>query len=559
MKNRVLILIFILSSLIFAQGKGEFTNPILAGFYPDPSICKAGNSYYLVNSTFSYYPGITIFKSDDLINWKLIGYAMNRASQINLDSLGVSRGIFAPAIRFYDGTFYITCTLVDAGGNFIVKAKDPAGPWSDPVWIPQVNGIDPSMFFDDNGKAYIIYNSIPPDDKPVYNGHRTIRMYEYDMKNLKVTGEEHILINGGSDISKKPVWVEGPHIYKKDGFYYLMAAEGGTSDQHSEVVFRSKDVTGPYISYEKNPILTQRNLNPERNNPVTCTGHADLVETINGEWWAVFLGCRPYKPFKENYFNTGRETFLAPVKWIDGWPVINPGKEEVQFKYPLPVKKSKFKNAYPYSGNFSVKDNFKNKELDINWMFLRNVRENWYNLTDKKGFLSLRLRPETCSGNMNPSFIARRQQHQKCEASTSLLFSPKNENEKAGLVIFQNENHFYFICRDIADGKESVSLYKSNKEGLELLESKEISINSNNTVKLKIASNGNTCEFYYAAGDGKWQLLKNNVDGTFLSTRNAGGFVGTMIAMYATSSGKPCNNSAFFDWFEYSGDDEIYK
>lgn len=269
----------------------SFQNPILAGYYPDPSICKAGEDYYIINSSFAHYPGIPVFHSKDLLNWQLISYAMNRPSQLALEGSGISRGLFAPAISYHNGTFYIVCTEVSKLGNFIITAKDPKGPWSDPVKLPQVNGIDPSLFFDDNGKAYVVYNSIPPDNKTLWNGHRTIRMYELDPVNLKVIGEEKLLVNGGTDISKKPVWIEGPHIYKKDGWYILMCAEGGTGYNHSEVVFRSKSVEGPYIPYDKNPILTQRHLDSNRKNPITTTGHADIVEDKDGNWWGIFLGC----------------------------------------------------------------------------------------------------------------------------------------------------------------------------------------------------------------------------------------------------------------------------
>jgi len=245
-----------------------------------------------------------------LVHWKLIGYVLNRPEQFNLDGQGVTRGLFAPAIRFHNGLFYVTCTLIDIGGNFVATAKI-GRPLSKPAWLPQINGIDPSLFFDD-GKAYLLYNSIPPDDKPLYNGHRTIRIQEFDPESLKVKGDERILINGGTDIDKKPAWIEGPHIIKKDGVYYLIAAEGGTADQHSEVVFKSDNVNGPYVSYKKNPILTQRNLDPNRAFAITSTGHADFVQTESGDWWAVFLGCRPYHPYEEEYYNTGRETFLAP-------------------------------------------------------------------------------------------------------------------------------------------------------------------------------------------------------------------------------------------------------
>jgi xylan 1,4-beta-xylosidase len=171
-----------------AQNDNRYTNPILMGFYPDPSICRVGGDYYLITSSFSYFPGIPIFHSKDLVNWKQIGNVMDRPEQLDLDGLGVSRGIFAPAIRYHNGVFYVTCTLADKGGNFVVTSKNPAGPWSNPVWTPEINGIDPSMFFDENGKAYILYNSVAPDDKPLYDGHRTIRMHEFDVAHLKVTG-----------------------------------------------------------------------------------------------------------------------------------------------------------------------------------------------------------------------------------------------------------------------------------------------------------------------------------------------------------------------------------
>ncbi len=548
----------------FAQSDQMFTNPILAGFYPDPSICRVGSDYYLVNSTFSYFPGIPVFKSKDLINWKLIGYVMDRPEQMNLDGLGVSRGIFAPAIRYNNGIFYVTCTLVDAGGNFIVTSESPEGPWSNPVWIPQINGIDPSMFFDEDGKAYIVYNSIAPDDKPRYDGHRTIRMYEFDLENLKVIGEEKILINGGTDISKKPIWIEGPHLFKVENYYYLIAAEGGTGDQHSEVVFRSENVNGPYVSFEKNPILTQRHLDPGRNNPITSTGHADFVETENGAWWAVFLGCRPYSTKEDGHYNTGREIFLAPVKWIDGWPVINPGYEEVQFQYPYPIKPEKDFAERPYGGNFKVRDEFDSPELNINWMFLRTPMEKWYDLNSRKNFLSVQLKPETCSGNKNPVFLGHRQQHLNSSASVSFDFKPETENEKAGLLIFQNEDHFYFLCKSLEGDEQVIQLYKSanNNSDNEMNLITFRKLNQDETGKqilLKIESSGNTYSFSYAFNPGEWKLLEDNIDATFLSTKVAGGFVGCMYSLYATSLGKPVNTHAYFDYFEYSGEDKYIE
>ena len=560
------------SGKVYGQDGKVFTNPILAGFYPDPSICRVGAGYYLVNSTFSYYPGIPVFYSKDLVHWKHIGDVMNRPEQLNLDSLGVSRGIFAPAIRYNKGTFYVTCTLVDGGGNFVVTSKSPEGPWSDPVWLPQINGIDPSLFFDTSGtadKAYILYNSVAPDNKPLYPGHRTIRIYEFNTDSLKVEGKEHILINGGTDISKKPVWIEGPHIFKKNGFYYLIAAEGGTAENHSEVVFRSKNVFGPYMSYENNPILTQRNLNPDREYPITCTGHADFVQIENGDWWAVFLGCRPYKPFDKDYYNTGRETFLAPVKWENGWSVITSGKEKIKYYYPVPLKTLIDSPYISYSGNYTLKYDFNNTQLSKDWSFLRTPHEKWYNLSEKKGYLTIKLRPETCSGKMNPSFLGHRQQHLNCSASTELNFTPKSENEKAGLLIFQNEKHFYYLCKSLENNKPVLQLYKSKVSGgsntpevsqdMELLASKELSNNEDKELYLKIQAKGNKYSFQYSFKPGNWKMLKDSINAEFLSTKVAGGFVGCMFALYATSSGKPSVNSADYDWFKYVGDDIVYK
>jgi len=558
------LMLAFLSNVLFSQNNGKFSNPILSGFYPDPSICKVGSDYYIVNSTFSYFPGIPIFHSKDLVNWRLIGHVLDRPEQLNLDGLGVSRGIFAPTIRYHKGIFYVTCTLVDGGGNFIVTAAKPEGPWSNPVWLPQVNGIDPCLFFDDGGKTYLLYNSDAPENKPLYEGHRTIRICELDIEELKVVSENKILINGGVDISQKPVWIEGPRIFKKDGFYYLTAAEGGTAEDHSQVIFRSLKVDGPYIPYEKNPILTQRNLDPKRKYPVTCTGHADFIQADNGSWWSTFLGCRPYEPFEENYYNTGRETFLAPVKWINGWPVINPDFTEVQYHYPLPIKHVTGKVDIPYNGNFTLRDNFEKNKLHPSWIFLRTPREKWYDLTSKKGFLSIKLRPETCSGKKNPSFIARRQQHSISYGETSLQFIPQNENEKAGLLIFQDETHFYYLCKSKNENGEVVQLYKSNNDSttnnMELITSKKLDDQTGGKeLILKIKVTGEEFAFYYGRKPNNLNLLKDKVDATFLSIKKAWGFVGNVYSLYATSLGLPSKNSAFYDWFEYLGKDKVYR
>lgn len=549
----------IASFLILCQGAmaqvTKVSNPVLAGFYPDPSICRAGNDYYLVNSTFAYYPGLPVFHSKDLANWEQVGFALDRPEQLDLEGAGVSRGLFAPSIRFYKGTFYITCTHIDKGGNFIITTKNPKGAWSNPVYLPAVNGIDPSLFIEDNGKAYIIYNSNAPDNKPLYEGHRTIRMYQFDLNTLQTKGEEKILVNGGTDISQKPIWIEGPHIYKYNGYYYLLCAEGGTEFNHSAVIFRSKKVEGPYESYKGNPILMQRHLDPHRKRAVTSTGHADMVTAPDGNWYSVFLGCRPYTT---DHYNTGRETFMAPVQWKEGWPVILTGNETVPNKVSIPGAVAK--NPLTFNSDFHFKDDFKTTALNKRYQFLRTVKEPWYHLNNVTGLLTMQLKPVTCSDKSNPAFIGFRQSHLKGYAATTVSFTPASEKEKAGLLVFQNENHYYFLCQSVENNQPVLQLYKGpGKAGGEplLLSTQKIETSNQLPLQLKIQTSGHAYSFFYAEkNSNRWRLFKEGLDASFLSTRTAGGFVGCMYAMYATSNGAPTTNTAAFSWFECKGNDE---
>jgi xylan 1,4-beta-xylosidase len=533
----------------------KLVNPILAGFYPDPSIVKVGADYYLVNSTFAYFPGIPLFHSKDLKNWKQIGNVVNRPTQMNFLGDRMTRGLFAPAINYHNGLFYITCTQIDHRGNFVMTAKSAAGPWSDPVWLPQVQGIDPSLFFDQD-KAYIVYNADAPDNKPLYSGHRTIRVFEFDPVTNKVKGDVHILVNGGVDISKKPVWIEGPHIMKVGNWYYLYAAEGGTSVNHSEVVFRSKAALGPYVPYENNPILTQRGLPEARRNPITSAGHAEFVTGPDGKTYAVFLAVRPYEG---NYYNTGRETFIAPVKWANEWPIINPDFKEIQYQYNVNFKEFKQKGTPPQSGNFSYSTRFENG-LDMSYLFLRTHDASWYKTSASKG-LTINLKPETCMEMGNPAFIAKRQQHTACTVGTTLAFSTAKPGEKAGLMAFQDESHFYFICKSVDSSQHPVvQLFKGlkNEKSMELIAEKLLTTGKQD-IRFRIVANGANYRFEYAPVSGVWITLKDDVDGKFLSTEVAGGFIGNVFAMYATSSGGATTNTANFKSFNYTGADSVYK
>ena len=555
MFRKCLLLCLFCSCLAITKAQ-TFNNPILAGFYPDPSICRVGNDYYITTSTFAYFPGLPIFHSTDLVNWRQIGNAMDREEQLDQTNAGVSRGLFAPTIRYNKGIFYILCTLIDKKGNFIITAKDPKGPWSNPIWLPEVRGIDPSIDFIDD-KAYVVYNNDAPDNKPLYNGHRTIRMYEFDINSMKVVGQEILLVNGGTDLSRKPIWIEAPHLFKKDNWYYLICAEGGTGYNHSEVVFRSKSISGPYVSYQNNPILTQRHLDKQRKNPVTTTGHADFVETPDGKWYAVFLACRPYG---DDLYNTGRETFLLPVEWRDGWPHILGGTEEVPYTLPVPQPSLTKKVSNPFGGNVYFKDDFNGSIFDFRYLFLRNPEMSAYSLSAKKGFLQLSLRPQTASESKSPSFLGYRQNNLKGVAATCIDFTAASEKEKAGLMIFQNETHYYFLCKSIENGLPIVQLYKSPGPGTknaELLASQKL--NSSKPVYLKIEAKADTYAFYYAEKKNKWTLLKDAVTASFLSTKVAGGFVGSLFALYGTSNGDPTTSSAIYDWFEYKGNDDGLK
>lgn len=537
-----------------SQQQDYFQNPILAGWYPDPAITDDGNgNFYMVHSTFAFYPGIPVFHSTDLVNWKQIGNVIDRPDQVDLEGFGTSRAIFAPDISYDNGTFYLTCTVVDGKGNFVMTAKDPAGPWSDPVWLPEVLGIDPGLFFDEE-KSYIVYNSDAPDNKPLYSGHRTIRMMEFDKENLKTVGEDRILVNGGVDISTKPVWAEGPRIYKLNGYYYLMTAEGGTAVNHSEMIYRNRDINEEFIPYEENPILTQRHLDPDRDNPITSAGHADIVQHPNGDWYGIFLAVRPYEG---DFYNTGRETFMTPVKWENDWPIFDLDGEEIKYEYPLPEGVTLDKNLFPLNGNFEFKKDFNEKELDLHWLFLRNPKENWYDLNERDGYLVMKTRPETVSGTSNPSFIAHRQQHLKGEASVSMEFETKRSNEKAGLIAFQNESHFYFITKSFEGNSPVVQLYRGNRNGDELLASEKLS-STGKGIEFKVEFDEEKYRFYFKTKS-DWKNIGGDLDVKYLSTRVAGGFVGVNLGMYTTSNEQPSENEAAFDWFKYSGEDEVYK
>ena len=514
-------------------GSGEYLNPILAGFYPDPTICRQGDDYYLATSSFAYYPGVPLFTSRDLVHWRQIGSILDRPSQLYLDSAGVSRGIFAPSLSCRPGKFWMITTLVDRGGNFLVTATDPRGPWSDPIWL-HFDGIDPSLFFDDDGKVYIVNNGLPEGPQLYGQSHRAIWIQEYDTTRAQLVGPRKMIVNGGVDISQHPIWIEAPHVFKKDGWYYLICAEGGTAELHSEVVFRSRAAFGPYEPGPIEPILTQRQLDPARPFPIWATGHAHFVETQHGEWWAVFLGTRPYQDFT---FNTGRETFMLPVHWQDGWPVILSGNEPVPYAVRDPDLPPDASSYLPLSGNFTVRDDFTAPLLSSEWAFLRTVRQPFVDLSSRPGWLTLRAEPVPLEGLGQPSLVVRRQQHAWATATAAMRYRPLVTGDEAGIVAFQGSDYWYFLGVTLADGRPVIELQEragGRTQGkTEVLASAPLEADANSTIYLRIRARGAFYDFSYALRPGAWVLLKGNADGTILSTRVAGGFVGTMLGMYA--------------------------
>jgi alpha-N-arabinofuranosidase len=520
-------------------GVGEFYNPVVAGFYPDPSICRVGDDFYLIHSSFSFFPGIPIFHSRDLVNWTQLGHVLDRPSQLNLDGLSVSSGIYAPAIEHHDGLFYVITTNVYGIGNFYVTAKDPAGPWSDPITLP-FDGIDPSFFFDDDGRAYVVHNGPPPEKSPLYEGHRAIWLWEFDPAARSVKNGR-IIVDGGSDIRKKPVWVEGPHIYKRGGWYYLSCAEGGTGPDHSQVVFRTRKLSDPFVPAPHNPILTQRDLDADRADPVTALGHADLVETASGEWWAVFLGIRPYEQGKSNI---GRETFLLPVTWTNDWPDILEKGRVLPRTHPLPALPASPRPTPPTTGSFAWRDDFDAPRLGLPWLFLRTPRELWWTLSVRPGSLLVEPRPVGLDSvdrknpklNANPSFVARRLQHVDFQAETAIEIQTDTLASDAGLAALQNDTNYLFLGVRIREGHaREVFLERRDKSvaAAGIVARHDLPASARR-LELRVSGTGRLVTAAYRLGEeAAWQVLAADLDGSLLSTQDAGGFVGAVVGLYA--------------------------
>jgi len=530
-----------------------FKNPIIPGFNPDPSICRVGSDYYLVTSTFEYFPGVPVYHSKDLVNWQLIGYALNRPSQLDLTGVECSGGIYAPTLRYNNGIFYMITTIVGQPQkpnhqNFIVTAKNPAGPWSEPHFIENAEGIDPSLFFDDDGKVYYSGNCLP--ENRVWDKHRDIWTQEIEINTWKLIGDRKIVLDGSEyyksgtldgGIESGVNNYEAPHIYKKDGKYYLLISHGGTSNNHAVSIWNSENVFGPYKMNPANPILTHRDLGKEYF--FTSTGHADFVQTQNGEWWTVYLAKRPYGG--ENHI-MGRETFLSPVNWDNEWPVVNPdgniGRGDTVHRMPI-LPKWEFKPQ-------AAKDEFNEKELNLYWNFIRTLKDEWWSLNKRKGFLRINLRPETIGEKVNPSFIGRRVESKNFEATSKMRFNPENDAEEAGLIVERDRNYYFKYTLSKQNGKNVLKLIQKNgsTSSDSLL---AVSGVNKSDILLKVKSEGVYFNFGYSEDGKNWKWLMEDVDGRLLGLAGSGRFTGTFIGMYASSNGGESQNHADFDWFEY--------
>jgi len=489
----------------------QFTNPILPGCYPDPSICRVGRDYYLVNSTFCYFPGLPVFHSRDLVNYKLIGHALNRKTQLDLSESDCGLGIYAPTIRYHKGRFYLVCTDVGGIDNFVMVSNAPEGPWSDPYPLEDAEGIDPSLFFDDDGKCYFMATRQKHQSKRY--GDNEIWIQEFCTDTLKLTGPKRVIWQGTMQNS---VWCEGPHIYKKDGYYYLFTSEGGTSYEHSIMVARSKCITKPFEGCPNNPILTHRHLGKDY--PIACTGHCDLVDTPKGKWYMVLLATRP---IDGHYTNLGRETFLAEVDWENDWPVVNKGRGVIEEQSPFPELRE-----YKTTEEKGIK-RFDASCLDGSLIWLR--QQGPHSFDKQNGYMRL-----FADGQFNMMCTRRTD----FDFTVTSAFKPNMTSGECGIALFQNdENYLSFNSSDhilqvvMVKGGEKQILHKLDYNG-SLLQ-----------VQLKVSRQK---AIFLLSG----HPLGEEIDISCLSPEIAGGFTGNCIGMYTNGD----IGYADFVFFEYKKD-----
>ena len=525
-----------------ALGPDEYRNPIIEGSYSDPSIVRVGRNYFLANASFTLFPGEPIFRSRDLVHWRQIASAIDRPGMLNFGGLDTWQGVYAPNLRYHAGRFYLLSACASCGGIYIQSATHAGGPWSNPKFLG-LDGIDPSIMFDDNGPTYLLSNGAPVET-PLYDGHRAIWMQEIDLETLALVGPRRVIVDGGDGQARKPFWIEGPHLFKRDGWYILICAQGGTKENHTEVAFRSRSAWGPYAAAPGNPILSQLGLDPARPDPVVQTGHADFVQTAAGDWWAVFLGSRPWGP-RETDYNTGRETFLLPVSWHDDWPSILPAGEAVPYALHRP-KLPAVPLGEVHAGDFAVTDDFTSTRLQSHWATL-----GWHGSAPyrvRKGALELHARSSGLGTSAQPALVAIRQQHMDAGARVTLRFVPRFPGDRAGLTAYQGSGRFLAlsVAGASAGGRElrlermagQADIAASSGVGA-LVASTPLSGSASTPVQLRVDAKGRAYRFDYKTSKAGWRNLGGDQDGAVLSTSQASGFTGVLLGLFTTSLNAP--------------------
>ena len=414
----------------------NFMNPVIPGFYPDPSVCRVGSDYFLVNSSFEFFPGIPLFHSRDLIHWEQIGHVLTRKSQAVLEDERASKGIWAPTIRENKGRFYVSATNMSYGGNFFVYTDDIYGEWSEPIWVKQ-GGIDPSLFFDADGQVYFASTYDMP-------GGQAIGQSRIDIETGELLTDTKIIWEGSG--GKYP---EGPHMFVKDGWYYLLAAEGGTEYGHMITIARGTSPWGPFEPCPDNPILTHRDTMLDQ---FQAVGHGDITDTEEGGWWIVFHGIRTTQYMLHHL---GRETMAAPVEWnASGWPEINNGK------LITPQMEAEKLPGRDVQGTDQKQKTGERCQDRLKWNFIKNPDLSDYLWLEEEQKLILYGAETTLNDGRSPTFLGRRQQHFCICAEVWLDHFPQTEGAFAGLTVYHTNEHHYDIGITCCEGAPHILFRK---------------------------------------------------------------------------------------------------
>jgi xylan 1,4-beta-xylosidase len=550
-------------------------NPILPGFNPDPSILRVGEDYYIATSTFEWFPGVQIHHSRDLVHWRLLTRPLTRASQLEMIGNPNSGGIWAPCLTHDGELFHLIYTDVKTWGldevfkdthNYLVTAKNITGEWSEPIYLNS-SGFDPSLFHDrveDGGNGRKWFLNMIWDHRAGRNAFGGILLQEYDPVSRQLTGEITNIFTG-TDIRV----TEGPHLYRKDGWYYLLTAEGGTSYEHAVTLARARDIRGPYEVAPNNPILCALEAPTSR---LQKTGHASLVRTQTDEWYMVHLTGRPIENASGRYCPLGRETAIQRVEWqSDGWLHLNAAPIHSQSRVPELVLAGGRSAPSPEVNRVALeevqapdlpphpfppadpRDDFDAPHLGLDWQSLRvPVDESWLSLRERLGHLRLRGR-ESLISKHRQSLIGRRLQAFHATATTCLEFEPQHFQQMAGIVAYYDTKHWVYlrVSRDEVLGK-ALNLLQCDAGRYSEPLGREVSIEGWARVYLRVQYEGERFHFAYSSDGVNWQRIGADFESYKLSDDYCNGlsFTGTFVALCAQDlAGTRLH--ADFDFFEY--------